>query len=242
MRNGVSIIIPVYNEEKILVKNTKKLVKFLDSLYVPYEILICDNGSTDKTPSLGRKLEFQFPKKVKFLSIPENRSVGLAFKKMVRNASFNNLISLDMDLTINFEYFIPKCLGLLKYNSMVIGSKIAGKQKRPLYRKIMSSTFIFLVKIFLGLRFSDYSIGAKGYRKDSIIDKLDEIDRGTFYVIKLAYFLKQEGLNIVEIPVKVHDVRKSKFNIFQDAIYRGMNLLNFWFRERIIKTISKIPK
>jgi len=146
-----------------------------------------------------------------------------------------------MDLSVNFEHFIPKCLELLKSNSMVIGSKI-GKQKRPFYRKMMSNIFIFLVKILLGLEFSDYSIGAKGYRKEYIIDKLDAIDRGTFYVIKLVYFLKKKNLKITEIPVEVYDVRKSRFNIFQDAIYRGINLLNFLFCERIIKPINKTPR
>jgi glycosyltransferase involved in cell wall biosynthesis len=241
MEKGLSIMIPVYNEEEILVKNTKRLIKFLNKLQVPYEILLCDNGSTDDTPNFGRKLQSRFPRKVKFLAIQENKSVGLAFKKMVEAASFNNLISLDMDLTINFEYFIPKCLELLKSNSMVIGSKMA-KQKRPFYRKMVSNIFIFLVKIFLGLEFSDYSIGAKGYRKDHIIDKIDAIDRGTFYVINLVYFLKEKNFKIAEIPVEVYDVRKSRFNIFQDATYRGINLLNFWFCERMIKPISKTPR
>ena len=241
MEKGLSIMIPVYNEEEILVKNTKRLIKFLNKLKLPYEILICDNGSTDNTPNLGKKLQSQFPRKVKFLAIPENRSVGFAFKRMVEVSSFNNLISLDMDLSVNFEHFIPKCLELLKSNSMVIGSKI-GKQKRPFYRKMMSNIFIFLVKILLGLEFSDYSIGAKGYRKEYIIDKLDAIDRGTFYVIKLVYFLKKKNLKITEIPVEVYDVRKSRFNIFQDAIYRGINLLNFLFCERIIKPINKTPR
>jgi glycosyltransferase involved in cell wall biosynthesis len=241
MRNGSSIIIPVYNEEKILIKNTEKLVKFLNNLHVPYEILLCDNGSTDNTSNLGKLLESRFPKKVKFLSIPESRSVGYVFKEMVKVASFNNLIAIDMDLTIDFEHFIPECLKLLKENAMVIGSKKAGRQHRPFYRRVMSDTFISLVKLLLGLDFSDYSIGAKGYRKEYILDMLNEIDRSTFYVIKLAYFIKQKGLKITEIPVKLHDVRKSRFNIFQDAIYRGKNLLNFWFRERIIKTIAKTP-
>jgi len=80
MEKGLSIMIPVYNEEEILVKNTKRLIKFLNKLKLPYEILICDNGSTDNTPNLGKKLQSQFPRKVKFLAIPENRSVGFAFK------------------------------------------------------------------------------------------------------------------------------------------------------------------
>lgn len=242
MRNGFSIIIPVYNEEKILFINTSKLVKFLNGLNIPYEILLCDNGSTDNTPNIGRGLEKKISGKLKFLSIKESRSVGYAFKKMVREASFNKLIAIDMDLTIDFENFIPECLKLLKENAMVIGSKKIGRQHRPFYRKLMSNTFIYLVKLLLGLDFSDYSIGAKGYQRNYILSMLNSVDRSTFYVIKLAYFIKQKKLKIVEIPVKIHDVRKSRFNIFHDAIYRGIYLLNFWFRERIIKTINKIPR
>jgi glycosyltransferase involved in cell wall biosynthesis len=241
MRNGFSVIIPVYNEEKILFKNTNRLVRFLNKFHMPCEILLCDNGSTDNTPSIGAGLEKKFPNKVTFLSVPESRSVGYAFKKMARAASFNILISIDMDLTIDFEHFIPESIKLLKENAMVIGSKKVGRQHRPFYRRLMSDTFIFLTRLLLGLDFSDYSIGAKGYQKNRILNMLDAVDRSTFYVIKLAYFIKQKGLKIAEIPVKVHDVRKSRFNVFQDAIYRGTYLLNFWFRERIIKNISKIP-
>jgi len=190
---------------------------------------------------LGKKLELQFPDKVKFLTIPESKSVGFAFKKMVTTASSDKLISLDMDLTIDFENFILRCLKLLEDNSMVIGSKIA-TQKRPLIRKMLSIVGVFLIRILLDLEFSDYSIGAKGYRKKYLMDKLDVIDRSTFYVIKLVFFFKQQGLKIVEIPVKVHDVRKSRFNFFQDAVYRFINLLNFWFRERIMKPVVNIPR
>jgi glycosyltransferase involved in cell wall biosynthesis len=119
-RKGVSILIPLYNEEKILIANIEKLVEFLNGTNIPYEIILCDNGSTDKTPILAKKLESKFVKKVKFLSVPQ-RGVGLAFKEMVKNAFFNNLISLDADLSIDFRHFILSCLTSLKNNSMVIG-------------------------------------------------------------------------------------------------------------------------
>ena len=171
MKRGISILIPVYNEEKIIVKNVKRLVNFLDELKVPYEILICDNGSTDKTPMLGKMLAFNFPKKVRFLSVREKKSVGCAFKKMVNEASYENLISLDADLSINYRYFIPRCFKLLKDNAMVIGSKKIGSEERKFYRKLMSNVFIFLTRALLGLKYSDFSIGAKGYRKSVIKDR-----------------------------------------------------------------------
>ena len=237
---GISILIPVFNEERIIAKNVKGLVEFLDKLSIPYEILLCDNGSTDRTPFLGRKLESQFPEKVKFFSIPQKRSVGSAFKEMVKRASFDKLISVDMDLSFDFKSFIPKCVRLLDSNSMVIGTKIS-RQKRPLHRKIMSKTFIFLTRLLLGLNYSDYSIGAKGYRKSEIMKFIDFLDEKSFYVIELVFFLKRTNHKIVEIPIEVKDVRRSRFNIPYDAMYRGIKLLNLWLREKVMKHRRRIP-
>jgi len=228
----MNIIIPVYNEEGIIIENTEKLVIFLDKLYSEYEIIICSNGSTDSTPEKGRELEQKFPGKVRFFHL-DDRGVGLAFEKMVNEASYDKIISVDMDLSVDLS-FIPICVNLLNKNSIVIGSKKLGLQRRSFFRKFASNTFIFLVKILLGLNFHDYSIAAKGYRKKDIIDRLSEIDHGSSYVIDVIYFAKKKGLRIKEIPVYCHDIRKSKFNIYQESIYRFNNLLKLWFRERLL--------
>jgi len=232
----LSVIIPVYNEDEVIVKNTEKLIVFLNKMHVHYEIILCDNGSTDETPKLGRSLEKRFAKKVKFIRIGK-RGVGRAFKKAVLASSYENLISVDMDLSVDLE-FIPKCLNQLKKYSIVIGSKISSQQ-RPLYRRVISKTYIALTKMFLGLDFSDYSIGAKGYRKDSIVGDIKKIGSGSFYVIALIYFAKQRNRKIVEIKTSCHDTRKSKFSLSNEVIYRLNNLLTFWFREKIIKRIIR---
>jgi glycosyltransferase involved in cell wall biosynthesis len=230
--SNATIVIPVYNEEEIIVGNTESLVHFLDKSGSGYEILICSNGSTDGTLKKGRFLEEKFPGKVRFFHL-EKRGVGLAFEKMVKEASFNNIISVDMDLSIDVD-FIPKCLTLLSDHSIVVGSKKLGMQKRSFFRLLASNTFIFLVKSLLGLDFHDYSIAAKGYRKNDIMERLSRIDHGSSYVIEIIYFVKQKGLRIIEIPVYCVDTRKSKFNIYNEVIYRFKNLLKLWFSERVL--------
>lgn len=234
-----SIIIPVYNEEKIIVKNTKRLVKFLNKLRTPYEIVICDNGSSDRTAEKGEMLQRIFPKKVRFVEVHE-RGVGSAFKRAVQSASYNNLISVDMDLSVDLS-FIPKCLDLLREASIVVGSKISS-QERPFYRRLMSRVYIILTKLFLNLGFSDYSIGAKGYRKSDIIGGIGKIDRGSFYVIELIYFAKRKNKKIVEVQTSCRDTRKSKFSLRNEVLYRLKKLLILWFREKIAKSIIKMPK
>lgn len=227
---SASIIIPVYNEEEIITENTEKLVKFLDGLGVEYEIIIYSNGSTDSTAEKGIGIEKKFPKKVRFFHTDE-RGVGVAFRNAVLQASYNNIISVDMDISIDLN-FIPKCLNLLEENSIVIGSKKLGTQKRSFFRLLASEIFIFLTGFLLGLDFHDYSIAAKGYRKSDIIENLSKIDSGSSYVVEIMYFSKLKNLKMIEIPVFCEDTRKSKFNIYNESIYRLKNLLKLWIRER----------
>ncbi len=218
----LSVVIPVYNEQKILVKNTEKLMRFLESKKYKYEIILSDNGSTDNTYPLSKKLEKKHPDKIKAISI-QKRGVGAAFRNALKKSSYNKVISLDMDLSTDLG-FVPMCLDELKRSSVVIGTK-KESQKRPVIRKIISKPYIMMTNLLLGMRFSDYSIGAKGYRKSDIIDFSKYLDDDSFYVVELIHLSNKSGKRISEIAIRCHDNRESKFNLFNEVIYRFRKLL-----------------
>ncbi|MBI2971469.1 MAG: glycosyltransferase family 2 protein [Candidatus Aenigmarchaeota archaeon] len=228
---AVSVVIPVHNEEAILAGNVARLELFLKKLRLPYELLIIDNGSTDATPRIGRSLQ---SKTVRFFSIPKRGSVGDAFRLAVKEARHEKIITQDMDLSVSMA-FIPHCAKLLERSSMVIGSKMTGSQHRPLLRRAASGTFIALVRVLLGLRYTDYSIGAKGYRKKDILTYLSRTEKGSAYVIELAYFLCSEGKGIAEIPVSCDDQRRSRFNFIDEVAYRFRSLAAFWLRNKLLR-------
>ncbi|MCX6821054.1 MAG: glycosyltransferase, partial [Candidatus Aenigmarchaeota archaeon] len=161
---GISIIIPVYNEASILESNVRRLVSYMNRTRHPFELIISDNGSTDRTPDIAISLVARFPKKVRLVSLP-GRGVGYAFKAAAKAARYDKLISIDADLTVDYRSFIPECARLLDSNSIVIGSKTVGSQRRPFTRKLLSTGFILLTRLMLGMRLTDHSIGAKGYRR-----------------------------------------------------------------------------
>ena len=226
---GFTVVIPVYNEEELITDNTKKLMKFLDNLKEPYEIIIGDNGSVDSTYQKGKKLMKNHSKRVKILYTDKKGAVGTVFKKAVLSSSYEKIISIDMDLSTDL-IFIPRCIDLLDEFNMVIGSKKVGSQDRSLLRKLASDIFIKMVKMLLDLEFKDYSLACKGYRKSDIIEEIDLIDKGSSYVIALAYVIKRKGLKIKEISVSCCDRRKSKFNIIDESIYRLRKLMIFLIR------------
>src|SRR3989338_549594 len=217
-----TIIIPIFNESSIIVKNTQKLISFLNKKGIKYELILCNNGSTDNTLKLAKSLEKKY-NNIKVISIPE-KGVGTVFKKAVKLAKYNNIISQDMDLSTDLE-FIPKSVKLFKKYDIVIGSKKMGSQKLSFLRKIPSAIFIFLVKIFLKLPYNDYSMAAKAYKKKAIIKHINKVDYGTSYVIDLIYYAKKDNGKIIEIPVKCIDRRKSRFNILHESLYRLKNLV-----------------
>ena len=93
MVQGYSIIIPVFNEEDIISDNTIKLIKFLNKLKKPYEIILANNGSTDKTLEKAKYLSNQF-ENVKYVTL-KAKAPGLAFKKATSLSSYENIISQD---------------------------------------------------------------------------------------------------------------------------------------------------
>jgi glycosyltransferase involved in cell wall biosynthesis len=223
-----TLAIPVLNEEAILVPNTERLLAYLDGLGREYEILIGSNGSTDSTTTLGVDLSRRFPR-VTFFHLPE-RGVGLAFKEFVRRAKHPFLVSVDMDLSVDLS-FVKTAVEMLETNDIVVGSKKMGNQKRSLFRRLGSDSFLKATRLLLGLTYDDYSIAAKAFRVEVLRRFIGRINEGSSYVLEICYLTKNAGGRIVQVPVTCEDWRQSKFNLWHEAVYKYSHLVRLWVRE-----------
>jgi glycosyltransferase involved in cell wall biosynthesis len=221
-----SLIIPVYNEQDMLRCTTERLVDEADALHVPYEILLISNGSSDLSEAIGLELTRTFPQ-VRFFALPE-RGAGRAFKKGIDAARHEHLIFLDADLSSDLR-FIREANSELENYCLVLGTKLKGRQKRPLFRKIASLAFLLSVRLMTGLKYMDYSIGAKAYRKTFLNKYKHHIDDHTSFVLNLAMIATIAHEPVIEIPIVCEDRRKSRFNLLHEAIskYKGLCLLVF---------------
>ena len=222
---GLTVFVPVYNEEGLLSENTNRLHEYLESLKIPYEIIIGSNGSTDGTVQLAGKLCQQYPE-VRFFHLA-GKGVGKAFIQGVNISRYPRIITVDMDLSINLG-FIPEAYWLLDRYDMVIGSKVTGSQKRSWVRRLASISFIELAKVLLRINFHDYSIAAKGYRKALVEKYRPFLDDKTFYVVEIVCRAYQDGKNLREIPVECEDRRESRFNLIHEGVYKFYSLFRLW--------------
>ncbi|MBZ0168982.1 glycosyl transferase [Candidatus Methylomirabilis lanthanidiphila] len=229
-RDPLTFLIPAYNEEAILRASIDRLRAFLKERDIEqYEIILVSNGSTDRTveiaeaSALGRD-------DLRVIAL-DRRGVGRAFKEGIRRAQHDRVICLDLDLTIDLA-FIESAAAVLATADIVIGSKQTGAQQRSLFRRLASASFIACTRHLLGLEFTDYSIGAKAYRRSAVISHLPALADGSAYVVQLIAWGHREGAAIAEIPVWCDDRRRSKFNLLHEGLYRFGSLFLLWLQVR----------
>lgn len=233
----ISIVIPVYNEEELLHGNIHRLTEWLSGRKLAAEILVVDNGSTDRTPDISRELEQK--NLIRYFRINE-RSVGKAFAIGVREARNPWVVSVDADLSADLM-FIAMAESLMPYADMVVGSKTLGEQKRSLLRILGSQVYLVFTQIFFQMTITDYSMSAKAYRREAILPILDRIDTWTAYVFEITVWLHNNKKNIVQIGVICEDHRQSRFNIWHEGFYRYAHLFKLWRRLKDPQSWFNLP-
>jgi len=221
----LSVIIPAYNEERVIAASVLKLHDYLQSHSIDHEIIVVENGSTDRTAEVGRELMAKFPW-IRSYSIPE-RGVGRAFAKGAMHAAGDYLVSIDADVPAEFA-FLDYANKLLDHCHLLVGSKFMGYQNRPLMRLLGSQVYVMLAQLLFGFTISDFSPDSKAYRKSSLMEILPNLDPWTGYVLEVALHFQQTGKRVIQISIDVQDERPSKFNLVHEGFYRYRHLLQVW--------------
>jgi len=225
-----TVLIPVYNEQELLISNVGMLLRFFRERGLHGEIILGSNGSTDATAAIGAMLDAG-PLPVRFFQIERRGAVGEVFILALHEAASPLLISMDMDLSVNLE-FIPEALRLLQRHDLVVGSKQSGSQQRSVWRRLGSGLFILFARTALGLPYDDYSLGAKAYRIASVKPLSEGLSLDTNYVLEIIRAGGRMGLSIAVLPVACRDYRGSRFSLPKEAITRFSHLFRTWLAGR----------
>lgn len=209
----LSVLIPVYNEEQILESAASAIARELDAAGYRYELILCENGSKDRTREIGAQLAQTIPG-LQLLSYPEP-NYGRALAAGMRAATGEILICFEIDFWD--VDFIRQALSLLHRHDIVIGSKRAqgSHDARPLVRRLATRVYNMLLRMLLGFRGTD-THGLKALRREAIAGIVEtcETDRDVF-VTELIVRAQYLGLAITEIPIDVHEIRPAPINIYR---------------------------
>ena len=209
----VSIVIPVYNEEKILAASVAELREKLREFPWTYEILIAENGSRDRTVALAQEIAAGAPE-VQVHSLGEP-NYGKALKQGLLRARGTFVICDEIDLCDTTFY--RNALALLEEGKaeMVVGSKVmeGANDDRPLFRHAATLVLNGMLRVAVGFRGTD-THGLKAFRRSALEGTLQRciVDKDLFaseFVVRAG----REGRNVVEIPLRVAEKRKPSINL-----------------------------
>lgn len=215
------ITIPVLNEEATLQEQVRKLHVFIVRHFPDtnqWKIVIADNGSTDQTEALGLSLEKEFSN-LQFLKVPD-RGVGLALKTSWSQSKAAIVGYMDLDLATGLDHFLEAYQAIAEEGyDMVYGTRLHPAAKvvgRTLKREISSRVFNQLLRIYLGVRFSDGMCGFKWLKREHYpaLYGRGAQNNGWFFSTELLTVSEWLGLKIKELPVVwTDDVSSSRVEI-----------------------------
>ena len=203
----VSIIIPVYNEEGILRGSVLELKEKLARFGWSYELLLCENGSRDRTVEIGKELEAEHAQ-VRMLSVG-SPNYGLAMKFGISEARGRYVICDEIDL-LDTEFY-ARAMALLERSDtdLVVGSKamVGSNDQRPLFRRAATRVYNGLLRAVCRYPGTD-THGLKAFRREALLEtaRRCRLDRDVFaseFVIRAH----REGKKVVEIPFAVREKR-----------------------------------
>lgn len=234
MKNEVSIILPVHNGARYLEKAVGAISARLKNFRIPYEILIAEDGSTDNSLSLARKLE-ESNSQVKVLTSAKRLGRGKAIENAACAARAEKIIYMDVDMATDITC-LNEFISMLDENDLVIGSRYApgSKSRRRPLRKFLSLSYILLVNFMCNCSVSDYQCGFKGFRKKELLKICSKAKDGKwFWDTEVVLQAIASGKKVAEVPVQWAEANDSTVNIMSDTIAMFASLLNYKLKRMV---------
>ena len=226
---NLSVVVPLYNEEESLPHLVGQLLSALRPTDEAFELVLVDDGSSDRTANVLAKLSAEVPEVVAVL-LRKNYGQTAAMAAGFDVAGGEVIVSLDGDLQ-NDPADIPMLLAKLREGYDLVSGWRHQRQDAALQRKLPSRIANRLIGRVTGVRLHDYGCSLKAYRREVLSDMrlYGELHR---FLPALAFI---EGARITEVKVN-HRARQfgsSKYGI--DRTFRVlMDLLTVWFMKRFL--------
>ena len=207
MVEGVSIVIPAWNEEERLPRTLDKYLPLLESRPEPFEVIVVVDGSRDRTAEIARSYS---PRGVRVFEFPHKLGKGGAVLLGLREAIYDTVGYLDADGPIPPRE-ISKLVEALKGADCVVASRWLKDSvvtvRQSLFRRFSSRLWNFFARSVLLLPLKDTQCGAKFFRREVITPILGAVTLTNWaFDVDLLYHVRKGGRTVREVPVTwAHD-------------------------------------
>lgn len=241
----LSLIIPVYKQEKSIVKNIRQIKLVLDSIRYDHEIIVVFDGKIDQAYEKVKQANIP---KVKTISYIKNQGKSHAIKIGMKKAKGDYVMFIDSGMEID-----PNSISMLLehmewYNAdIIVGSKRhpASQVNYVPSRKLLSEGYYFIVKFLFGIKVRDTQAGIKIFKKN-VLEKILPRIVGKKFTGDLEMLVIADVLGfkrIYEAPIKLdYSLGSLTSAATLDAIWHIMlDTLAIWYRKNILHYYQKSP-
>jgi glycosyltransferase involved in cell wall biosynthesis len=213
---ALTVVMPAYNEADILESSVKTVVDGLRARGETFELIIVENGSTDGTAAIARRIAAAEPE-----VCTEHRveaDYGRALRAGLLAASGEAIVNFDTDF---FDLdFLDAAVALVVEPdgpAIVVGTK-RGKgasDERAALRKLATAVFSTTLRVAFGLHVSD-THGIKAMRREAVEPFARACNSGQdLFDTELILRVERAGLRTAEIPVGVTELRPARTSILK---------------------------
>jgi len=216
----LSIIIPAHNEEIRLPRTLRHVFAFLEKQPYSAEVIVVENGSSDRTLELAREFASHHPD---LIVIHEERAgKGNAVRRGILDARGEYRFICDADLSMpidELEKFLPPSLNDF---DVIIGSREAPgavRYNEPPYRHLGGRAINLVIRVLILPGLNDTQCGFKCFRAEAA-EKLFSQQKlmGWSFDIELLYLARRKHMSIKEVPVQWYFDADSKVRAVRDAL------------------------
>ncbi len=216
----LSIIIPALNEEQRLPPCLTKIDAFLQAQPYDAEVIVVENGSTDRTAEITRSFAEAHPY-VQLITLPE-RGKGRALKAGMLAATGEYRFICDVDLSMPIDEivkFLPPAAGDCDVSIATREGEGARRINEPEYRHLMGRINNWIIKLMALPDFEDTQCGFKMF-KGAVAEDLFGVQQmnGIGYDVELLFVAKRRGYSIREVPITWYFDADSRMRVIQDSL------------------------
>ncbi|HXU30862.1 MAG TPA: dolichyl-phosphate beta-glucosyltransferase [Thermoanaerobaculia bacterium] len=203
---ALSVVIPAYNEEERLGPSLERAIAYLSARQASdgetFEILVADDGSSDRTVEVAERFAGQG---VRAIRLPRNRGKGAAVKAGLLASGGERVLVSDADFSTPIEE-IEKLEAHLGQAEVAIGSRaIRGadvRERQPFYRVLLGKAGNKVIRLFAVRGIADTQCGFKLFEgRAARALAADLTIEGFAYDVELLWLAKKRGLRIAEVGV-----------------------------------------
>lgn len=221
----ISVVVPLYNEDESLPELTAWIAKVMNEHGFSYEIILVDDGSTDKSWEVIESLKLQNDA-IKGIKFRRNYGKSAALNVGFEATQGDVIITMDADLQDSPDE-IPELYRRIKEEKLDLISGWKKKRYDPITKTIPTKLFNAATRKMSGIELNDFNCGLKAYRNDVVktIEVYGEMHRYIPVIAKWAGFAKIEE-QVVEHRARKYGTTKFGFSRFINGF---LDLLSIFF-------------